>query len=131
MKTTFTALGVLLCAAGSLLAHHSYGMFYDTGQTVILKGTVAQVSFKDPHVMLTIETKTSGTWKAELTSVMGLVRQGINESTIRLGDFLVIEASPARNPDSRVVSAVREIRRPADGWRWVSEAKFPGPRVIE
>jgi hypothetical protein len=131
LTLTLTAIGMLLAATGSLLAHHSYGAYYFLDQHVILKGMVAKVSFKDPHVMLTIETKNSGTWEAEWTQATGLMRRGINEDTIRAGDFLEIEASPARNPDWRVVSALREIRRPADGWRWVSDAAWPGPRVIE
>ena len=43
-KLTLTAIGVLVLTAGSLLAHHSYGAFYDLRQTVILKGKVAKVS---------------------------------------------------------------------------------------
>jgi hypothetical protein len=122
---------VLLPGTGSLLAHHSYGAFYDLQQRVILKGTVVKVSFTDPHVRLTIETAKSGAWEAELTSPDGLARSGIGADTVKTADLLEIEGSPARNPDSRVVSAVREIRRPADGWRWVSNAVRPGPRIIE
>jgi len=43
------------------------------------------------------------------------------------GDFLEIEGSPARDPEWRVVSALTEIRRLADGWRWVR----PDSRTIE
>ena len=130
-KLTLTAIGGLLFTVGSLLAHHSYGADFDLRQTVILKGKVAKVFFKDPHVMLTIETKNSGIWEAEWTQASGLIRRGISEYTIRPGDFMGIEASPARKPNLRVVSALREIRRPADGWRWVSDEDWPGPRVIE
>ena len=130
-RLTLTAIGVLLLAAVSLLAHHSYALFYDVHQQVILKGKVTKVSFTAPHAKLTIETKNSGTWVAELTNLEALKRTGVSDDTIKAGDFLEIEGSPALNPDSRVVSALREIRRPVDGWRWVSEAKWPGPRVIE
>ena len=121
-----STVGLLLTCTG-LWAHHSYSMFYLTDHRVTLKGQVAKVSFLNPHVMLTIETKNSGTWQAEWTNVDSLARQGVKPDTIHTGDFLEIEGSPARNPDSRVVSALAEIRRPADGWRWVR----PDSRTIE
>lgn len=111
-------LAILTCTT-ALWAHHSYSMFYATDHRVTLKGQVTKVAFSNPHVMLTLETKNSGTWQAEWTNTDALKRQGVQADTIHLGDVLEIEASPARNPDSRVVSALSEIRRPADGWRWV------------
>jgi hypothetical protein len=119
-------LAILICTA-LLWAHHSYGTFYATDHRVTLKGTVAKVAFRDPHVLLTVETKNSGTWQAEWTNTNSLTRQGVRQDTIRVGDVLEIEGSPARDPDSRVVSALSEIRRPADGWRWVR----PDNRTIE
>ena len=114
-----SAVALLLTCTG-LWGHHSYGMFYLTDHRVTLKGQVSKVSFANPHVMLTIETAKSGTWQAEWTNVDSLARQGVRQETVKTGDFLEIEGSPARNPESRVVSALSEIRRPADGWRWVS-----------
>ena len=109
----------MLTSTAGLWAHHSYGTFYLTDHRVTLRGQVAKVAFANPHVMLTIETKTSGTWQAEWTNTDSLARQQVRPDTVKLGDFLEIEGSPARNPDSRVVSALAEIRRPADGWHWV------------
>jgi hypothetical protein len=123
---TSTVALLLTCTAG-LRAHHSYGMFYATDHRMTLKGQVAKVSFVNPHVMLTIETKNSGTWQAEWTSPDNLTRQGVLKDTVQTGDFLEIEGSPARNPESRVVSALTEIRRPADRWRWVR----PDNRTID
>jgi hypothetical protein len=126
-RTVFASTVALLLTCTGLWAHHSYGMFYATDHRVTLKGRVSQVSFANPHVMLTIETAKSGTWQAEWTNVDSLARQGIRQETVQTGDFLEIEGSPARNPESRVVSALSEIRRPADGWRWVR----PDNRTIE
>ena len=130
-KLTLAAIGVLVLTAGSLLAHHSYGLFYDIRQTVILKGKVAKVSFKEPHVMLTIETKNSGIWEAEWTGVMGLMRQGISENTIRVGDSLEIEPESRSQP--RLARGVRSEGDPAPRRRMAlgEHAKWPGPRVIE
>jgi uncharacterized protein DUF6152 len=126
-RTVFTTMALLLTCTAGLWAHHSYSMFYLTDHRVTLKGQVAKVSFLNPHVMLTIETKNSGTWQAEWTNVDSLSRQGVGKETLQTDDFLEIEGSPARDPGSRVVSALTEIRRPADGWRWVR----PDSRTIE
>ena len=113
------AFGIAIVTCTTLVsAHHSYGMFYAMDKKVTLRGQVTKVAFNNPHVMLTIETKSSGTWQAEWTNTDNLSRQGVQQDTIRVGDVLEIEGSPARNPDWRVVSGLREIRRPADGWRW-------------
>jgi len=130
---TFKPLVVaaLLLTAGSVVAHHSYGMYYDLQQAVILKGKVTKVAFKAPHVLLTIETKNSGTWTAEWTNLMALARAGVDENTIHLGDVLEIEACPSRDPDSRAVSALIDVKRASDGWHWSRDVVPPGPRVIE
>src|SRR5204863_3229245 len=97
-QTAFTSVALLLICTAGLWAHHSYSMFYLTDHRVTLKG---QVSFANPHVMLTIETKNSGTWQAEWTSVDNLARQGVRQDTVQAGDFLEIEGSPARNSGLR------------------------------
>ena len=129
-KLTMGAMGVLPLIAGALLAHHSWGGFYDLRQQVILKGKVSKVDFKEPHVVLTIETQGSGSWLAEFTNVADLKRNGIIEDTLKVGDFLEIVRSPARDPGKNIVAAYWEVRRPADGFRW-SWQEWPGPRVIE
>jgi len=128
-RLALTAIGVLL-VAGSLLAHHSWGGFYDLHQQVILKGKVSKVAFKDPHVILTIETRDSGTWQAEMTSAADLQRRGFSEDTFKIGDFLEIVGSPSRDPEKHVVAAYWEIRRPADGFHWTWQ-QWPGPPTIE
>ncbi len=133
MKQVLLALTAILSFASVLPAHHSYGMFYYTDQRVTLRGRVAKVVFDNPHVMLTIETKNSGTWTAEWTNMNTLRLQGVVSGAIRDGDILEIEGSPSRDPKSRVVSALKEIRRPSDGWRWVISAGLgvPPPPIIE
>jgi len=123
-------VGVLVFA-GSLSAHHAYATFYDVQKVVILRGEVSHVSFSGPHANLTIETGNSGRWRAEWTNPNRLMDFGITVETIQVGDFLEIHGSPAFNPDNPVVSALREIRRRADGWSWTTEAPLPRPRIID
>ena len=45
-----------LAAAASALAHHS-GAAYDMSRPVTVEGTVVALSWKNPHISLTIETQ--------------------------------------------------------------------------
>ncbi len=117
MRLVRTAVAVLACSAG-LWAHHAYATFYNIDQRVTLKGRVASVQFTAPHVMLTIETKSSGRWQAEWTNIAALAQGGVVADTVKVGDVLEIDGSPSKNAASKVVSALCEVRRRADGWRW-------------
>jgi hypothetical protein len=130
MKKLILAVTCVMWTSGALVAHHSWGGAYDLRQQVILKGTLSKAAFKAPHVLLTIETRDSGTWVAECTNVEGFKRLGISEDTLKVGDYLEIVGSPSRDPDKRVIAAYWEIRRPADGMRWPLQ-EWTGPRVIE
>ena len=125
-RALWLVFAVFGCSAG-LWAHHSYGMFYFTDQHVTLKGTVSKITFVDPHAMLTIETKNSGTWQAEWTKPATLVQYGVQADTVKVGDVLEIQGSPSRNPDAKIISALDEIRRVSDGWSWTRAGK----KVIE
>ena len=133
MKARFLSALAISAMAMTAWAHHSYGMFYELDKAVLMKGRVGTISFVEPHVRLTIETTSSGSWEAEWTSPNALMRAGVGNDTLHIGDLLEIEGSPARDPNRRVVSALREIRRPADGWHWTrpDETAVPVSRTIE
>ena len=132
MKRSLRVGVALLGCAAALLAHHGYVLFYHIDQHLTLKGQVTKVIFEEPHVRLTLATKGSGTWDAEWTKPTTLAVDGVKPDTVKVGDVLEIEASPAINPAWRIVSAVMEIRRPADGWHWGrSSTQVRGTRTIE
>jgi hypothetical protein len=53
-----------LLSGTALLAHHSYADF-DLQRTVSVEGTISQVLYANPHVMLTIATPEHVTFTAE------------------------------------------------------------------
>ena len=67
-------------AADVLLAHHSRGGTYDMKKQVTLKGTVTEVSWRNPHVAIYIDVKDPDgkvvNWAFENSSVSTLARQG-------------------------------------------------------
>jgi hypothetical protein len=109
---------VSLVTAGSALGHHGYNE-YDRNSAVTLEGTLQRVLWVNPHVVLTLETQ-NGDYAVEWGAVSQLSRQGISAVPMKAGDHLVITGSINRNPEKRILTLLREINRPADGWRWVN-----------
>ena len=112
------SLLLAMLATVSAVGHHSYGD-YDRDAAVALEGTIQHVLWGNPHVVLTLQTENKGEYSVEWRAVFQLSRQGINAAPVRQGDHVIVIGSINRNPEKRILTLVREIRRPADGWRWV------------
>ena len=110
-----TCAGVLLAAA-SLGAHHSYAAF-DREHPVSVEGDIDNLLFANPHVVVSLRTA-DGDYKVEWGALNQMVRWNITRDTLRVGDHVIVTAAPTHDPADRRLSIVREIRRPADGWRW-------------
>ena len=86
-------------AAGPLFAHHSRGATYDMKKQVTLKGTVTEVSWRNPHVAIYIDVKdTDGkvvSWAFENSSVSTLARQGYNRNTLKVGQEITAIVNPS------------------------------------
>ena len=120
-RTVFAVLGALALAGGSTLAHHSYAEFL-TDQTVSIEGDVAELQFVNPHVLLKVQTIDSQIYTAVWQAAYQLSRTGVNSSTLRVGDHVIISGSPARDAANHTLSLVKDVQRPVDGWRWSRQA---------
>ena len=98
-------------------AHHSYAAYVED-QTVSIEGTIESVRFANPHVLVTIRTDASEVYTIEWQNLVQLRHGHVGPTTLNAGDRIVVTASPSRDPEAHKLSLVREIRRPADGWRW-------------
>jgi Family of unknown function (DUF6152) len=116
-RTLSVVLGVVVLAGGSVFGHHSYAEFL-VDQTVSIEGELEDVAYANPHVVLTVRTADSARYTAVWRSAYQLSRTGVTSSTLRVGDHIVVSGSPSRDAEMRGLSLLREIRRPADGWRW-------------
>ena len=125
MKKHFALLALIavLATAGSaasLYAHHSYGA-YDTAQTVSIEGTVLKLDYANPHVILMIKTKDKE-YTAEFPAPNVLKQGNFIVSSVKAGDVVVASGSPMR--DGRpILSLMKELRRPADGWVWSTASR--------
>ena len=122
MKRTLLAitLGALL-SASAVFAHHSLGATYDGEKEVKLEGKIVQFLLRNPHSFLHVEAPDEKgvmqRWSLEWRSAGSLGQQGINRDTLKLGDVVVLTASPSRTPaDHRAV--LKTLHRKSDGLGW-------------
>jgi hypothetical protein len=95
---------VLLAAvalAVPLAAHHGRGASFDMKKQVTLKGTVSQVKWQNPHVLIFIDVPDDAgkivTWGFENSNVHTLATQGYNRNTLKFGQPITAIVNPAAN----------------------------------
>jgi len=103
MKRTLVYV-VLLSAmvmAAPVAAHHGRGATFDMKKQVTLKGTVSQVKWQNPHVLIFMdvpdETGKVVTWGFENSNVHTLATQGYNRNTLKFGQPITAIVNPAAN----------------------------------
>ena len=84
-----------------LAAHHGRGATFDMKKQLTLKGTVSQVRWQNPHVLISIDvTDEAGnlvTWTFENSNVHTLATQGYNRNTLKIGQPVTAVLNPAAN----------------------------------
>lgn len=85
--------------AGSVSAHHSFGMF-DTGKRMTIDGVVKEFRMINPHSFLVVMVKgTDGKeaeWWIESHSLLVLKRQGWTRQSVKAGDQVHLIINPLR-----------------------------------
>ena len=96
----FLLLAVLVMMA-PLAAHHGRGATFDMKKQLTLKGTVSQVKWQNPHVLIFIDVKDDTgkvvTWGFENSNVHTLANQGYNRNTLKIGQPVTAVLNPAAN----------------------------------
>ena len=100
-QTLFLVLVAVAMFAQPLAAHHGRGRAYDMQKKLTLKGTVSQVKWQNPHVLIFIdvpdETGKVVTWGFENSNVHTLATQGYNRNTLKVGQPVTAIVNPATN----------------------------------
>lgn len=82
------------------LAHHSTAEFDYTKQ-VTIKGTVKEVQWTNPHSYIQLMTDGTGSekvqWSVEIGSPSLNINMGWRKSSVKPGDVVTMNLSPARN----------------------------------
>jgi hypothetical protein len=100
------ALCVLAAGITTVAAHHSTTMF-DHSKTVVIKGTVVELRWVNPHVTLTVngslnEGDPPADWLMEMTSPGNLVRAGgWRRDAVKPGEKVEVVFSPLRDAEKK------------------------------
>jgi Family of unknown function (DUF6152) len=95
-----TALLGLFAVSGPLFAHHGSAA-YDTTKKVVVKATVTQWFWANPHCFLKFDVKDEQGnvvhWVAEASNPPDLVQLGWSQNTVKPGDEVTVNLMPAKN----------------------------------
>lgn len=112
IAAAIAAMAVLPVLSQPALAHHGSALWQD--KVVVLKGTVVDYLWRNPHVLVTWNvTDDSGKvvkWMGEMASPETLMGDnGMTRSTLKPGDKVIMYVRPAKSGTPH--SAVVQIRR--------------------
>ncbi len=119
MRRLFPAIiGILVLAGIPARAHHTHPDFL-LGQTVTVEGTLEELRYANPHVLLKIRTAEGVVYLAEWQAASWLqFHAHVTLTTLRVGDQLVVSGAPSRDPASRELVRLKEVVRRRDGWTY-------------
>ncbi len=105
MKNIFA--GVLMATLGSflavlpVLAHHSITAEFDPGKNFVLKGTITEVEWENPHVYVHLAVKDKDAkvvnWSLETYPPGILHKGGVTRETFKEGQEVSIDAFPPKD----------------------------------
>jgi hypothetical protein len=95
------AAGFLLVAAEPILAHHSEAAQFDPDDPVTVEGVISKVEWQNPHIWYYVDvTDEAGevtTWGFSGGPPGVLVRRGITEDALKIGDVVRASGNRARD----------------------------------
>ena len=111
MRTRFLSSALVVLAAlmtvpvAPISAHHSFAAEFDASKPITIKGVVAQIEWKNPHVWFYVNVKEEDgrttRWGCEMGAPHQLQQRGWLRDTMKIGDVVTVEGSLARDGSKR------------------------------
>lgn len=96
----FAALGCLLAISIPLSAHHGTAG-YDMEKELVMKGTVTEWLWANPHCFLKYDTTDDkggvARWAVEVSNPVDMTKRGWTKHSINVGDQVTVTVRPAKN----------------------------------
>jgi hypothetical protein len=117
-------LGMVAATGSTVLAHHSYSVYYLEEDTIEVEGEVIEFQYVNPHAWIHFVGRDAfgreRRYAAEWGSRASLERQGIRKDVFQEGDRVRVWASPSRDPnDTRL--RLKRVERRRGNWKWSPE----------
>ena len=114
-------VGLALATGTAAYAHHSFGATYNSNEQITLEGRLVQFAFRNPHSFVYVEAPDPNgamrRWAIEWSGAGALASQGVERTTLRAGDQVVVTGRPSRTPGEDRVQMLT-VTRPLDGFVW-------------
>ena len=85
------------------------------------EGVLEELLYANPHVTLKIRTDDGQLYTALWEGLTGVERRGGTSTTLQVGERVMVIGSPPRDPASRDIALLRQVKRLRDGWTWRTE----------
>jgi hypothetical protein len=99
-------------------AHHSYAAYHQD-QLLEIRGVIESIEWVSPHTLLKVRTAERA-YTFEWQALQALLRRGISDETLKVGDRVVAKGNPRRDIAESGVIHLKDIERASDGWGWVA-----------
>jgi hypothetical protein len=111
IRIAVAAVGMLLLATITLVAHHSNAAQFDATKRITLKGEVTKIEWTNPHAYIYVSVKDEAgkvvKWSLEGFPPNTLLRTGWSQKDLKEGDTISFEGCTARDGSS--IMLAREI----------------------
>jgi len=122
------AAAAIVSVGTTLFAHHSFAATYREDESITIQGELVQFMFRNPHSFVHLNvTEKDGTvrrYAVEWSGSSSLAGQGVNQSTLKVGDKVIITGSPSRSYPKE--ARVRMATLQTAGFDW---GRKPGEKV--
>jgi hypothetical protein len=131
-KELLFACTTALAAASTAFAHHSSAAF-DPSKEVVVEGTVAKLSWTNPHIYLTIETVgVDGQpllQQVEVGPLAAVQTYGLRKEVVSNGSHVSVRANPNRRGAGRTVRGLDITTSDGTTYRLTGDGRSSAPPV--